>query len=162
SLQALANVDPAAQTRDRLHSIDRAFRILEGVHDLQELFDGLAYAASNERWQAVTPRARTVAPRDWAWLQMRVRQSPDDLAKLELREESIRGAIGGAQKILWESIKSGPFKEVSDEMDRRRRPEYQPSSRQVEVETVARDLRKAIELLRPLAENARQEIANLT
>src|SRR4030095_15846090 len=47
-------------------------------------------------------------------------------------------------------------------MERRRRPEIQPASRQVEVETIAIEVRKAIELLRPHAEAARQEIAKLT
>jgi hypothetical protein len=162
SLQALANSTPADQTRDKLRSIDRAFRILEGVHDLQELFDGLANVASNERWQVVTPRARTLAPRDWAWVQMRLRQSPDDLSKLELREEPVRGAINGAQKILWESMKAAAFRDIQEEMERRRRPEIQPSSRRVEVEAVAIEVKKAIELLRPHAEAARQEIAKLT
>src|SRR4030095_4248287 len=47
-------------------------------------------------------------------------------------------------------------------MERRRRPEIQPSSRRVETETVAIEVKKAIELLRPHAEAARQEIARLT
>lgn len=162
SLQAIANTEPPADTREKLRSIDRAFRVLEGVHDLQELFDGLANVASNERWQVVTPRARTLAPRDWAWLQMRVRQSPDDLGKLGLKEEPLRGAISGAQKILWEAMKVSAFRDIQEEMEQRRRPEHQPASRQVEAETIAIELKKAIELLRPHADAAREQIAKLT
>lgn len=162
SLQALANTEPSTQTREKLHLIDRAFRVLEGVHDLQEVFDGLANVASNERWQVVTPRARTLAPRDWAWLQMRVRQSPDDLNKLGLKEEPLRGAINGAQKVLLESIKMPAFRDVHEEMEQRRRVDHQPSSRQTEVETLALEVKKAIDLLRPHAEAARKQIAELT
>jgi len=161
-LQAIASSEPTAQTRDKLRGLDRPFRILEGVHDLQELFDGFAIQSMNERWQVATPKARTVAPRDWAWLQMRLRQAPDDLAKLELRDEPVRGAINGAQKILWEAMKAPHFRDLYEEMERRRRPEHQPESRQSAADGIALEIRKAIELLRPHADNARQEIAKLT
>src|SRR4030095_9271940 len=70
-------------------------------------------------------------------------------------------AVNGAQKILWESIKATAFRDVNEEMEQRRRPEYQPSSRQAEAEALAIEIRKAIELLRPHADAARQEIARL-
>jgi hypothetical protein len=162
TLQTLAANTPPEAGREKLLILDRAFRLLEAAHDLQELHSGLGVLAVGERWQVATPKARTVAPRDWGWIQARFHETPEDLGKLELRDEPVRSAIGGAQGIFWQAMKQPAFRDIDREMAERKRPEHAAATARVEAELLAGEVKRAIELLRPHVDAARQKIAELT
>jgi hypothetical protein len=162
SFMAVSAGETLAQSRERLLGYDRAFRLIESAHDLTELHDGLGQLTISERWQAASPRARTAAPRDWAWLEIRLRQAPDELGRLQLNDEPVRQAIQGAQQILWNLGKLDAFRDLYREMNERRKPEYQPVTHRAESETLAAEVKRALDLLRPHVEAARQQLAQLT
>src|SRR5205814_1081697 len=58
-LQTIAPSEGGEKSREKIGQLDLAFRLLESGHDLQEIHDGLAFLSGNERWQIVSPRART-------------------------------------------------------------------------------------------------------
>jgi hypothetical protein len=61
--------------------MDRSLRILETGHNLQEAFDGFNFLATNERWDIRSLAARTQSPRDWRWLEARLRGIPEEMNK---------------------------------------------------------------------------------
>ncbi|MEQ1859819.1 MAG: DUF4175 family protein [Chthoniobacteraceae bacterium] len=160
-LRVLAAANGLPATRERIAALDRAFRLLEGSHDLQELFDGLIVIAAEERWKIATPRARTAAPRDWGWMEDRMQQAPGDLSRLDLREQPVRDAIVAAQRILSDAQKAPAFRDIEREMKERRKPTHVPASTRAEAETLAAEVKRALDLLRPHVEAAREQLKQI-
>ncbi len=160
-LRVLAGANGLPATRDRIGALDRAFRLLEGAHDLQELVDGLGAVAVEERWQIATPRARTAAPRDWGWLESRLREAPTDVVKLDLREQPVRDAILAAQRILAGVNNLPAYRDLDREMNERRKPEHVSASTRTEAETLAAEVKRALDLLRPHVEAAREQLKQI-
>jgi len=160
-LRVLVSANGLAATKDRISALDRAFRLLEGAHDLQELLDGAGALVAEEQWQIATPRARTAAPRDWGWLESRLREAPNDLNRLEVREESVRTAVREAQKILSTAHNSPAFRDLDREMSERRKPDYVPASTRGEAEAIAMEVKRALDLLRPHVEAAREQLKQI-
>ena len=159
--QALAPTDGPEKTGEKLTQLDLAFRLLEGGHDLQEMLDGLIHLAANERWQIISPRARTANPRDWNWLEARLKLAPDELGRLQLTAEPVREAISGAQKILSETPKNPSWAQIAREMQERRHAQRDPITVRPDVEAVAAEVKRALALLRPHMDAARQQVAEL-
>lgn len=160
-LRVLTTANGLPATRERISALDRAFRLLEGAHDLQELVDGLTGLAVEERWQIATPRARTAAPRDWGWIEVRLREAPSDLAKLDVREQPARDAVMAANRILAGANNLPAYRDVDREMNERRKPEHVSASTRKEVELLVVEVRRALDLLRPHVEAAREQLKQI-
>jgi len=146
---------------DKLTALDKSFRLLESAHDLSELLDGLNHLGANERWDILNPRARTSAPRDWKWLEARLRVMPEELGQLKL-DEPVRQAISLAQKSLWEMQKLPAWQVVTQEMTDRLKPDRDPMAVQQDVQKVAEKVKEALDHLRKPVAEAREQLAQLT
>ncbi|MEO8353116.1 MAG: hypothetical protein ABI680_15405, partial [Chthoniobacteraceae bacterium] len=160
-MQDLSPSDGNDKTREKIEALDRAFRLLEGGHDLQELLDGMNNLAANERWQISSPRARTADPRDWNWLEERLRRSPDELKRMNLAGKELQESIEAVCQVLWGMQKLESWKRLDREMEQRRNPARAPESQRVEANELAEELKKALALLRPQMELARQQVADM-
>jgi len=160
-LRVLFSGNGVASVRDRLAAFDRIFRLIESAADLQELLDGLTVLTNNERWQVATPRSRTVAPRDWSWLEQRLKETPNELGKLDQKEEAIRKAVEEARKVLSTAFGQAPFRDLDREMNERRRPDHASVSMRSEAEALAAEVRYALELLKPQVDRARDQLQHL-
>lgn len=160
-LRVLASGNGLPATRERITALDRAFRLLEGAHDLQELLGGLGVLAADERWEIATPGARTTPPRDWGWIESRWRDAPGELGRLDLREEAIRKAVQEAQRIVAQAQNLPAFRDIDREMNERRRPDYTPASARVETEMLAAEVKRALDLLKPHVEAAREQLKQI-
>lgn len=84
ALEALHNMAAGAEKQaleEKLTTIDRSLRVLESGHQLAEILEGLNFLATNERWDIRSLAARTQSPRDWKWIESRLRTAPDELGK---------------------------------------------------------------------------------
>lgn len=160
-LRVLASANGLAATRERIVALDRAFRLLEGAHDLGELLGGLGVLAADERWEIATPGARTTPPRDWGWLESRLREADQEFRRLDLRDEPVRGAVQEAAKILNQMQGMQAFRDIDREMNERRRPDYTLASARAEAETLAAEVKRALDLLRPHVEAARAQLKQI-
>ncbi len=146
-------------------SLDLSFRVLESGHDILELHDGLVRLAGTERWEAAAVRARTSNPRDWEWLEARLKALPDALGKLQLNtkeDETARNAVNAAQKVLRDAQNDASARAINAEMKERAKPERAPTAVPREVETLAALVKQALALLRPHMDEARKTLAALT
>lgn len=157
-LRVLASTDGLPPTRERIITIDRAFRLLETAHDLQEMLDGLNALAVSERWQIATPRSRTAAPRDWGWLEMRLRETPGEMGRLDAREPAVREAVTAAHRIVAAMPGLPAFRDVDREMNERKKPDHPAASSVAEVDALFAEVKRALELLKPHVDAARQTI----
>ncbi len=144
-----------------LLALDKNFRVLESAHSLSELLDGLRLLSGSERWEIVAARARTGNPRDWQWLEARLRAIPGELARTQLEPER-RKVIDAAQRIVAEIAGGPPFRDVEREMRERFRLERLPERTSPEIEQIASAVKSALDLLRPMMDEARNEIAAMT
>ena len=84
ALEALHNMAAGAEKQaldDKFTTIDRSLRILESGHQLAEILEGLNFLATNERWDIRSLAARTQSPRDWKWIESRLRTAPEEMNK---------------------------------------------------------------------------------
>lgn len=160
-LRVLAGANGLPATRERIAALDRAFRLLEGAHDLGEVLGGLGVVAADERWEIATPGARTTPPRDWGWLESRLREADGELRRMDFRNEPVRGAVQEAAKILNATQGSEAFRDIDREMNERRRPDYTPASARAEAELLAAEVKRALDLLRPHVETARAQLKQI-
>jgi hypothetical protein len=156
-LRVLAVSNGLPAMRERITELDRAFRLLEAAHDLQEVLDGLGAISVEERWQIVTPRARTAAPRDWGWIESRLREAPNDLNRVENKAMPVQAA----RQILASALNLPAFRDIDREMNERRRPDYVAASARTEAEALAGEVHRALELLRPQVEAAREQLKHI-
>ncbi len=154
---------------ERFAEMDRSLRILETGHNLLETFDGLTFVATNERWDIRNLSARTQSPRDWRWLERRLRGIPDEMSKAKQwfdqrgePEQPVRVAFEKAQKILWESGNSVAWRGVSQEMEQRANLDRVPTSTKADVEVIAGQVKLALELIRPFMNDARKRLEKLS
>ncbi|HEX8309734.1 MAG TPA: hypothetical protein VF614_00355, partial [Chthoniobacteraceae bacterium] len=148
--------------KDKFSALDKGFRILQSGHDISEVLDGLTHLTSSERYEIKTPRARTVQPRNWDWIESRLKALPDEMGRLDAKEEATRKIIEEARNLVREALRVAGAEPAKREMRERFNPDRAPLMVNREVEQVAVPVRKALELLRPVMDNARKMLAELT
>ncbi|MCE9611335.1 MAG: hypothetical protein K8R23_14160 [Chthoniobacter sp.] len=162
SVQALAPGDGPEKTAARLETLDQAMRILEGGHELQELADGLVALTALERYEARRPHARSLSPRDWAWLGTRLQMAAGRLKGVALKDEEARRAMDAAAVMIEAIPGSEAFVAVGVEMGQRGKYGRIPESAHLPLEVLATRVKTAILRLRKPLEAARIELAGLT
>ena len=157
-----------AKTDERFSEVDRSLRILESGHNLMETFDGLNFIATNERWDIRNLSARTQSPTDWRWLERRLRESPNEMAKAKQffdqkgePETAVRTAFESAQKILWAAGGSTDWRALAQEMEQRSNVDRLPVSAKAQAEVLAGQVKMALDLLRPHMVEARKRLEKL-
>lgn len=73
-----------------LATIERALRTLETGHRLSEIASGLRELGEAERWQAASAGTAVRHPKDWLWMEDRVRGLGAELRAAGLPEEAVR------------------------------------------------------------------------
>jgi hypothetical protein len=163
ALEALRMASAAAEAKENkknLDTLDKTFRLLEVGHNVGETLDGLLQLAAAERWEFATAHARTGDPRDWRWLEMRLRALPDELGRIQ-PEEALRPAVQEAQKILAEAQRPPAWPDVEREMQERFNPQREPVAVVKPVEELAAQVKRALDLLRQPMDEARQRLATM-
>ena len=163
SLQALAPGGDLAPVREKLASLEAALRVLESGHDLLECMDGFNQLAVAERWDVRSLAARTDAPRDWRWLESRMRFVPDELgrARPEKASEELKAAFAGAQDILRKAQQLEAWRGLDGEMQKRGNAEYPPLTARKDAEQLAGQVKLALDLFRKHMEEARRTLAKV-
>jgi hypothetical protein len=118
----------------------------------------LLHLSAAERWEIATARSRTGDPRDWRWLEARLRVLPDELGKIQ-PDEPLRATVQQAQKILWEMQRLAGWQELNREMSERFNPQRDPASVAKDLEPIAAEVKRALDLLRKPMDDARQLLA---
>jgi hypothetical protein len=143
-----------------LVALDKDFRVLESGHTLSEILDGLRTLSDAERWELVAARARTSNPRNWEWLEARLREVPNEFSRTNL-DGDLRKLMEAVRKIVSDVDRLEAFRTVDREMREREKVDRLPERRTAELDEIAVVVRQALELLRPAMEQARQDIAAL-
>ena len=164
SLFALSHGDGAEKTAARLDMLEQSVRILEGGHNLQELADGVDTLIAMERWEIRRPHARTTAPRDWAWIAVRLGMAPGQLAALDLKDAEASKAVSAAISLIEAIPGSKPFAEVMSEMSTPKRMKYgrSPIGMRSSLELISSRIKAALSQLRKPMDVARQNLNSLT
>ncbi len=170
AIEALAVVSAGtepAQVREKLDALDAAFRVLESGHNLQEAMDGFTQLASSERWEVRDLSAKTDAPRDWRWLEARMRMIPDELGKA--REpfqrrgaNDLAKAFEGAQQIFWKSQQIEAWRAMEREIGGRGNFDFAQTTARQHAEELAGQVKLALDLLRKPMADARRDLAKLS
>jgi hypothetical protein len=113
---------------EKFTELDRAFRVLEAGHGLAEAVTALDFLAAAERWEITSTRSRSSNPRDWEWLEARIRAWPEELGKLQ-PPESQRKVLDEVRKITSEAQRMPAWQTVNQEMKERFNPEASAGSR---------------------------------
>lgn len=160
ALQGLKLLSGSGEWEKRLADMDTKFRVLESAHTLGEVLDGLNHLAINERWDIYTPRSQTSNPRDWSWLEARVRALPDELGKLQ-QPEPTRKLVEEARQILWKVPQMPSWKDVVEEMKDRSKVDRTPLGLPQDVAKIAEGVKAALDLLRKPVDEARQALSDM-
>ena len=162
---ALAERKPIHEVKDLNESfkaLDRSARVLETAHNLAETFDTLIRLSTAERWEIATAPARTENPSEWEWIDRRVRVLAEDMRYLRGFDEPLKKISDEAQKVVSEIHRMEAWRSLEKEMQERFKPERDPRALPSEVEQIALEVKRALDLLRtPIAES-RELIASLT
>lgn len=145
----------SVELRGALATIERAFRALETGHRVSEIASGLRELAEGERWQAASAAAAVRHPKDWLWLEDRVRGLEAELRGAGFPEEVARD---------FQKAWRGPAGDaVRREMAERAGPERKAARASVAppLETLAAEAGRARARLEPLLEAARRELRAL-
>jgi hypothetical protein len=164
ALHAVAAGTELVKLEEKFVELEGILRILESGHNLQETLDGLTFLATNERWDLRNLSSRTQAPRDWKWLEHRLRAIPDELGKAltDKFDPETRQAFEGAQQILWKAQHLPAWNGVEGEMNQRGNQDRLPVSAKADGEVLAGQVRLALELLRKPMDLARQQLAKIS
>ena len=164
ALRAVSAGTEPVQVREKLDELDAVFRVLESGHNLQEAMDGFVQLALSERWELRDLSARTDAPRDWRWLEARMRMIPDELshAKPPRAGEDLTKAFAGAQQILWKAQQIQAWHAMEREMGGRANFDCKPVSARQDSELLAGQVKLALDLFREPMEDARRRLAKLS
>ncbi len=157
---ALQGLKLADDWEKRLAETDVKFRLLEGGHQLSETLDGFNHLAVNEQWEIYTPRSQTSNPRDWYWLEARMRALPDELGKTQ-QPEPTRKIVEEARQILWKAQKESAWKNVTEEMKDRFKVERMPMGLPQDVARIAETVKAALALLRTPMDEARKALEQM-
>ena len=161
ALDALHHAVVAAtpeENQGKLRALDKSFRLLESGHNVAETLDALTQLAAAERWEIATARSRTGDPRDWRWLEARLRVLPEELGRIQ-PDEALRPIVQQAQKILGEAQRLPGWSALNREMTERFNPQREPVSAVREIEPIAAEVKKALDLLRKPMDDARKLVA---
>lgn len=164
ALQAMREAGRESKPEDieeKLRQLDKTFRVLESGHSFAEILDGVNRLAGAERWEIISPRARTSDPRDWAWVEGRMKGVADELGKTEL-DEPVRKLIRAAQTLVRETLADPAARRARQEMQDRFDPNRVPVAVPQEIERVAMILKQALDLLRQPIDDAREQLAAMT
>ncbi|MEO6738840.1 MAG: hypothetical protein ABIP20_01215, partial [Chthoniobacteraceae bacterium] len=164
ALRAVAPGTDAAEVRAKLDELDAVFRVLESGHDLQETMDGFTQLASSERWEVRDLSARTDAPRDWRWLEARMRMIPDELgrAKPVKADAELAKIFADAQQILRKAQQIEAWRAMEREIGSRASFDYAPVTARQHAEQLAGQVKLALDLFRKPMEDARRRLAKLS
>ncbi len=143
--------EPAAKTLERLKEVEKAFRALEGGHELAELNSGLKQLADQERWENKATDAVTTRPKDWNWAENKLKTAPEGLKKAGLPE--------AAAKTLAEAARSATAQEVGKEMADRQTPQRTPTPVADKAESLNAAVKAAQEQAQPVLQEAREALA---
>ncbi len=163
-LRAVAPGTDPAEVRAKLDELETVLRVLESGHNLQEAMDGFVQLASSERWEVRDLAARTDAPRDWRWLEVRMTMIPDELgrAKPAKVEPEIGKVFADAQQILWKAMQLEAWRAMSREFGVRTDFNHAPVSARQHAEQIAGQVKLALDLFRKPMEDARRRLAKLS
>jgi hypothetical protein len=145
---------------EQVRVIDEKFRLLEVAHNVAEVAVGLQGLAAAERWEFVSPRARTTQPRDWEWMEARLKSLPEELARIGVPEPS-RKIVAEAQKLLRSAASLPAAKNVNKEMKERFQHSREPVTVASDAENVAEVVLQALQILRAPIDEARAQLAAL-
>jgi hypothetical protein len=154
-LDAQAVSPEPGRLRGALVTIERAFRALETGHRVSEIASGLRELAEGERWQAASVAAAVRHPKDWLWLEDRVRGLEAELRGAGFPEEVARD---------FQKAWRGPAGDaVRREMAERAAPERKaaPAAVAPPLETLVAEAGRARARLEPFLEAARRELRAL-
>ncbi len=149
-----------AALKEKLAALEKNLRLLESGHNIFEVADGLRQLAAAERWEIRNGRARTSSPRDWSWLESRLRAIPEELGKAAQDDET-RKLMSQAQEVLWKGMNTAAPKQVSGEMAQRHVGARDPVSAREDVEKVAMIANQALAVFRKPMQAAREELAQM-
>ncbi len=164
ALQAVAAGTEAAKISGKLTGFARDFSVLESGHSLQEVFDGLNTLATSERWDIRSLSVRTQSPRDWRWAEGRLRLLPEELGKAKDAfgdEVEMRKVFEAAQGILWKAGQMPAWNAISVEMEQRASADRPPASTKADVELLAGEVKRALDLLRKQMDAARKRLESV-
>ena len=164
AMRAISDGTEMAQLREKLGELEAAFRVLESGHNLQECLDCLNTLAVSERWDLRSLASRTDAPRDWRWIEMRLRAIPDELirARPEKMSDELKIAWTGAHGIIGKTQQLPEWRALDAEMTARGIFERAPITSRQDVEQVAGQVKLALDLLRKHMDEARRKMAKLS
>jgi hypothetical protein len=156
-LQAVLDAHQAAPDAERsratLSAVEKAYRTLETGHALADLASGLRELAEAERWGGPAPAAVTRHPKDWLWMEGRVRTLEEDFKAAGLPVEAAR-ELAKAWK--------GPAGEaLRREMAERAAPGRRPGPAAPSLERLGGDAGRALAQIQPAMEAARRELLKL-
>ena len=148
------------ETKKQLVALDKDFRLLETGHSVAELLDGLQHLAAAERWEIATAHERTAGPRDWRWIESRLRFTPEELNRIQA-DEPLRAVVQQAQRLLGTLGQLPAWNELNREMNERFIPQREPVSTARNLAPIAAQVKQALDLLRLPMDEARQRLAAL-
>ncbi len=147
-----ASPDPD-RTRETLGVVERAFRALETGHRTAELALALRSLAEQERWRGGGPDASSRHPKDWRWMEERVRAIPEEFKAGGLPQDPARAFVKAWQGPAGEAVR----REMAERSGSGRRPAGAAPS----LDRLAADLAQLQSAIRPRLEEARRDLRNL-
>jgi hypothetical protein len=185
ALEAIHAVEPGterAKIDAKLVEMDAALQLLESGHNLQEMFDGLNFLATNERWDLRNLSARTQSPMDWKWLHSRLENTPEEfnkvreglkrLASLPPAVPQTEGtpwnlddaskAVEQARELMVKAWESPERNGLTNEMNQRANLDRLPASSKADAERLAGRVKFALDSLRKQMQTARERLAKLS
>jgi hypothetical protein len=157
ALQAVADLHQAAHdaasSREKIRIVEKAYRTLETGHELAELSTGLRELAEVERWQLVMPSASTRSPKDWQWMDARMRTLPEEFRDSGLPLEAAQELVKNWRGPAGEQVR----REMAERflMGRRLSP-VTPA-----LEKLSADVGRALTKIQPALEEARKALEKL-
>jgi len=143
----------AAKTLETLQIVEKASRTLETGHLLAELSTSLRELAEGERWNASQGNRATRHPKDWEWMDARVKTLPEDFKAAGLPAEAATSLVKN-----WR----GPAGDaVRREMAERHAPQRNPQPVAQHLERLSGDVGKSLTLIAPAMDEARKALQKL-
>ena len=152
-LDGHAAAPEGAKTLETLRVVDRAYRTLETGHALAETAQALRELAEAERWHAAASTAGLRHPKDWRWVDERMKALPE-----RLKDAGFAAEIG---KELAKAWRGGATDPVRREMQERSNAERTAVPQAPALDRLAAELAKASAQAQPAMEAARKELMKL-
>jgi hypothetical protein len=152
-LEAHQAAPEAEKTRDTLRVVEKALRTLETGHRAAELSAALRALAEQERWHGAAANAATRHPKDWRWMEERVRALPEEFKAAGLVVEAARELQKSWQGAAGDAVR----REMAERAAFGRRPQGAAPS----MERLGGDVGKVLSVIKPMMEDARRELLKL-